>query len=198
FEFQNGQSPISGEPVSSLGFSPQITINGVGGWVFGMPNFLNRPAFPDEKRNQVADTLSWNRGRHLIKFGFDINHVYDSEINLFTGFGAYSYGTRVDWISDFVANATSHAPFCVAGAAQVPCYTSFTQGVGTPGFGFTTNDLAFFVQDDWRIRPRLTISLGLRWDTELMPSPQIPNPSFPLTSSFPSDRKDLAPRMGPA
>lgn len=198
FEFENGQSPIAGEPVSSLGFSPQITINGVGGWVFGMPNFLNRPAFPEERRNQIADTFAWSRGKHLIKFGFDINHVHDTEVNLFSGFGAYTYSTRVDWISDFVANSVSHAPFCVAGGAAVPCYTSFTQGLGTPGFSFDTNDLAFFAQDDWRIVPRLTLSLGLRWDTELLPSPQISNSAFPLTSSFPSDRKDFGPRLGAA
>ncbi len=198
FEFENGQNPLSGEPVSSLGFSPQITINGVGSWVFGMPNFLNRPQYPLEQRNQVADTLAWSHGTHLFKFGFDVNHVHDSEINLFTGFGAYSYNTRVDWISDFVANATSHAPFCGTAATPVPCYTNFTQGLGTPGFQFNTNDLAFFAQDDWRIRPRLTLSLGLRWETELLPSPQIPNAAFPLTSSFPSDRKDFGPRVGAA
>ena len=198
FEFENGQNPIAGEPVSSLGFSPQITINGVGSWVFGMPNFLNRPQYPEEKRNQVADTVAWSRGTHLIKFGFDINHVHDSEINLFTGFGAYSYSTRVDWISDYVANTTGHAPFCTSGGSAVPCYTSFTQGLGTPGFQFNTNDLAFFGQDDWRIRPRLTLNLGLRWETELLPSPQIPNSAFPLTNSFPADRKDFGPRLGAA
>lgn len=199
FEFENGQSPITGEPVSSLGFSPQITINGVGSWVFGMPNFLNRPKYPEERRNQIADTVAWNHGTHLIKYGFDFNHVHDTEINLFTGFGAYSYSTRVDWISDFVANATSHAQFCTSSGANpvaVPCYTSFTQGLGTPGFKFNTDDLAFFVQDDWRIRPHLTISLGLRWDTELLPHPQIPNPSFPFTRVFPSDRGDFGPRVG--
>jgi hypothetical protein len=201
FEFENGQNSITGEPVSALGFSPQITINGVGGWVFGMPNFLNRPQYPEERRNQVADTFAWSHGTHLIKFGFDFNHVNDSEINLFEGFGAYSYNTRVDWISDFVANATQHAPYCTpttGPAVPIPCYTSYAQGLGTPGFSFNTNDLAFFVQDDWRIRPRLTLSLGLRWDTELMPSPQIPNPAFPLTNSFPSDRTDFGPRVGAA
>lgn len=199
FEFENGQPSLTGEPVSSLGFSPQITINGVGNWVFGMPNFLNRPQYPDERRNQFADTVAWTHNTHLLTFGFDINHVHDSEINLFEGFGAYSYSTRVDWISDFVANATGHAPFCTnTAAAAVPCYTSFAQGLGTPGFNFNTNDLAFFAQDDWRIRPRLTVNLGLRWDTEILPSPQIPNPAFPLTGSFPSDRHDFGPRVGAA
>jgi hypothetical protein len=207
FEFENGQNPIAGEPVSSLGLSPQITISGVGNWVFGMPNFLNRSAFPDEKRNQVADTLSWTTGTHLVKVGFDVNHVHDLEINLFSGFGAYSYNTRVDWISDhaaFQANPTNPARLCASTSGtppvtiQVPCFSSFTQGLGTPGFNFSTDDLAFFIQDDWRIRPRLTLSLGLRWDTELMPSPQIPNPALPATSFYPSDKRDFGPRLGAA
>ena len=209
FEFENGQPPLPGEPVSALGFSPQITINGVGNWVFGMPNFLNRLAFPDERRNQIADTVAWTHNTHLFKFGFDVNHVHDNEINLFSGFGTYLYGgstldsftstPRADWISDYVANATGHAPFCTTAAAvHIPCYTNFTQGLGTPGFQFNTNDLAFFAQDDWRIRPRLTLNLGLRWDTEILPSPQIPNSSFPLTNSFPSDRHDFGPRLGAA
>lgn len=196
FEFENGQSSLAGEPVSQLGFSAQISVGGVGGFTFGMPNFLNRPQFPDERRNQVADTLAWSHGKHLFKFGFDVNHVNDLEVNLFEGFGAYSYNTRADYLSDFVAAATSHAPFCGTATAPANCYASFAQGFGTPGFQFTTNDLAFFAQDDWRIRPRLTLNLGLRYETEMLPSTQIPNAALPTTAVFPSDRSDFGPRLG--
>jgi outer membrane receptor protein involved in Fe transport len=214
FEFEFGQNSIAKEPVSlQLGSSPQITINdaAVGGFVFGMPNFLNRPQYPDERRNQVADTLAWSHGTHLFKFGFDVNHVHDAEVNLFEGFGAYSYSTRADYITDFVsaerfaqgATATQ-APLCTANVGTPPvatpaaCYTSYAQGFGTPGFQFTTNDLAFFAQDDWRIRPRLTLNLGLRYETEILPSTQIPNNALPNTTAFPSDRSDFGPRLGAA
>ncbi|MGB0035622.1 MAG: TonB-dependent receptor, partial [Candidatus Acidiferrales bacterium] len=193
FEFENGQPAIPGEPVSQLGLSAQISVGGVGGFVFGMPTFLNRPQYPDERRQQVADTVGWSHGTHQFKFGFDINHVHDAEINLFEGFGAYSYNTRVDYISDFVSQATESGGFC-SGA----CYFTFAQGFGTPGFQYATNDIAFFAQDDWRIRPRLTINLGLRWETEIMPAPQIPNSTLPLTNIFPADHTDFGPRIGAA
>lgn len=198
FEYEFGQSGISGEPVSQLGLSAQITVNGVGGFVFGMPNFLNRPQYPDERRNQVADTVAWSHNKHLLKFGVDFNHVHDTEVNLFEGFGAYSYATPADYITDFAAAEAGTGPLCGTGATKVGCYSSFAQGFGTPGFSFATNDLAFFAQDDWRIRPRLTLNLGLRYETEIMPSPQLPNPALPTTLSFPSDRSDFGPRIGAA
>jgi outer membrane receptor protein involved in Fe transport len=197
FEFENGQPSIPGEPVSQLGVSAQVTVANVGGnFVFGMPNFLNRPSFPDERRNQIADTLAWSHNTHLFKFGVDFNHVSDNDTNLFEGFGAYSYNNRTDYISDFVSATTGHAGYCGTATAPVNCYSSFIQGFGTPGFIFSTNDLALFAQDDWHIRPRLTLNLGLRWETELMPSPQIPNPALPGTNAFPSDRTDFGPRIG--
>jgi outer membrane receptor protein involved in Fe transport len=196
FEFENGQSPIAGEPVSQLGLSPQISVGGVGGFTFGMPNFLNRPAFPDERRNQIADTVTWTRNTHLFKFGFSFNHVNDNDTNLFEQYGAYSYNSRVDYISDFVSAATSHAPYCGTAAAPLNCYANFAQGFGTPGFIFSTNDVSFFAQDDWRIKPHLTLNLGLRWESQFLPSPQIPNSNLPGTSVFPSDRTDFGPRLG--
>ena len=200
FEYEFAQPPISGEPVSAQGSSPQITVNGVGTFVFGKPNFLDRPAFPKEMRNQFADTVSWSRGTHLLKFGADINHVNDIENNLFSGAGAYVYNTRADYISDYITATNALGPVCALSNATMtgtlPCFNSFTQETGPTTYTFSTNDLAFFVQDDWRVAPHFTVNIGLRYETELLPSPQFPNSALPLTNKFPSDRKDFGPRLG--
>jgi carboxypeptidase family protein len=196
FEFENGQNPVSGEPVSAQGVSPQVAIGGVGNFTFGKPNFLDRRALPKEMRNQVADTFSWSHGTHLLRFGFDYNHVHDVEDNLFQESGDILYSARADFLSDFAAATNNLTPRCTNKGAAVPCYSSFNQQLGPSKFAFYTDDLAFFVQDDWRVRPWFTVNLGLRYETELLPAPQIPNPALPLTSKFPRDRKDFGPRLG--
>src|SRR6266446_6790749 len=72
FEFQKTQPAFPGEPVSSQGISPQITISGSAGIVFGKPNFLDRRSYPDERSLQFADTYSVSRGKHMFKFGGDV------------------------------------------------------------------------------------------------------------------------------
>lgn len=194
FEFQNTQQAIPGEPVSSQGISPQIGISGSAGITFGKPNFLDRRAFPDENSLQFADTISISRGRHLLKFGFDIVRFHDLNDNLFQESGVYNYNNRVEFISDYVAAVNDfEAPVCGSG---VGCYSSFNQGFGPTAFEFTTVDYGFFAQDDWRISPRITLNLGLRWEFEKMPDPQIPNSLLPATTQFPGDADNLGPRIG--
>jgi Carboxypeptidase regulatory-like domain/TonB dependent receptor-like, beta-barrel len=194
FEFEFGQASIAGEPIApQTGVSPQVAISGTASFTFGLPNFLPRPAFPDETRYQFADTLSWSHGRHLFKFGTDINRVNDLDLNLFEQDGAYSYADRVHFLADYVA-ATNN--FTTSPCGGFGCYSSFAQGLGPLGFEFTTWDLGFFVNDEFRIRPRVTLTLGLRYDYERMPDPQIPNPLLPASFTFPSDKDNLGPRVG--
>lgn len=100
FEFQSSQPPLAGEPVSASGRTPAVDISGAGGISFGKPNFLERRAYPDERRTDLGDTFTLASGSHLLKIGADVSHVSDILDNLFQEGGVYAYSNRVDFISD--------------------------------------------------------------------------------------------------
>jgi hypothetical protein len=217
WERQTYPGPLPGEPATAPGgASPQI---GLPGFTLGKPNFLDRRSFPDEKRWQYADTMTVTRGNHTFKFGADINHVNDINDNLFTEAGSYVYSTTSDFFVDyanFLSNnalrglsastpTTNPLGRCATSTRRAgQCYNgTFNQGFGTPRFQFETNDINLFLQDDIRWTPRLTVNLGLRYEYQQFPEPQIPNAAFDAdpqflgkTSVFPADKNNFGPRIG--
>lgn len=201
-EFQLSQ-PISpaeqalvsrpGAIANPTGLLPQIA-TGTGGITFGQPNFLERFAYPDERRLQFADSVTLSVGNQTIKFGGDFNHVNDKLDNLFLGGGAYAYNNLADFLSDFAAPAGT--PNTPTSTALVRRYNQFQQAFGQSAFEFSTKEYNFFFQDDIRVDPRLTLNVGLRYEYLQMPEPQIPNALFAQTSQFPSDKNNFGPRFG--
>ncbi len=53
-----------------------------------------------------------------------------------------------------------------------------------------------FVQDKWRLDQRLTLSLGLRYDRETIPIPELDNPRFASPDDYPVDGNNVSPRLG--
>jgi outer membrane receptor protein involved in Fe transport len=222
-EFQFSQPPAPGEPTTSIGGrSPQTFITN--GFSFGIPEFLERPAFPDERRWQFADTVTMTAGNHTIKFGGDINFVKDIINNLRFAGGEFSYtGSTAlpDFIMDYVNFQSNGAIRALAPTAGSPllgfcpgtpttpippassarragkCYGgSFTQGFGVLGLTMKTTDLNYFIQDDWRVTPRFTLNLGLRYEYQRNPEPFNLNPSLPQTDNSVDDRNNFGPRIG--
>jgi hypothetical protein len=219
-ERQFSQGPQTGEPTNSFGGrAPQTFITN--GFSFGMPDFLERPAFPDERRNQFADTMTLTSGNHTLKFGADINFVKDIISNIrFLG-GEFNY-TGANAINDFIfdytnfttggairalpAGSSGFVGVCprlatnTAAAARIragQCYAgAFNQGIGPLGLEMSTVDYNFFVQDDWRVHPRLTLNLGVRYEYQSNPDPINPNPAIPGTSNMVSDKNNIGPRLG--
>ena len=185
-------SPNFPSYTNPLGLPPDVSIVGGSGIGFdlGVPTFLQRPAFPDERRTQFADTVSWMRAKHNFKFGVDIAHSNDLSENLRIQFGSFSYTTVGNYLSDLIS------PNKCGAAHNTPCYSSYQQAFGPLGFQFNTNDVAFFAEDNWRILPRLTLNLGVRFDYEQLPKPFLPNPAVLNTQQLPSDTNNWGPRIG--
>jgi hypothetical protein len=202
FEFENGDPPVPGEPINSNGYATETDITGGSAFDFGFPYYGTRYAYPEERRTQVADTATWSHGKHLLKFGTDINHVGDRINYLNTGDGEYIYNNRVDFISDWVSSqypsvhTATNGMVCGTVAKPLQCYNEYEQGFGPGGFNFATMEYAGFVQDQWRMMPRFTLNMGIRYEFEHLPSAQIPNSLLPATGVLNSDKRDFGPRVG--
>jgi hypothetical protein len=102
---------------------------------------------------EYIDNLSWIKGAHNFKAGFDINqrYLYVNQI----GGVVYTFTT----VQNFLANIPSQVSFDGTLSNPSPFFP------GTSGQPQAKNQLyGFYAQDEWRIRPNLTMSYGLRYD----------------------------------
>ena len=210
-EFQFSQAPAPGEPLTGpQGKPPETSV--AGGISFGKPSTLDARALPDERRWQFADTITLALRDHIIKAGFDFSRVNSLQDTLLYEEGGYTYATLNDFIIDY-ANFTAAGALRAAGrvcssSARIAgqCYSGvYNQSFGRAAFGFTTYEYSFFVQDEYRLSSRLTLNLGLRYEYQQLPKPQVPNLLSNVagaifgpeqTQSFPSDKNDFEPRLG--
>lgn len=108
-------------------------------------------------------SLTWILNKHTFKFGSD-NRVY--QLNNTQGAAGASFS--------FSRGFTQGPNPNTAGATSGFGFASFMLGTpsgGTVGFGApvteTVKNFAMYAQDDWKITPKLTLNLGLRWEVEL-------------------------------
>ncbi len=98
------------------------------------------------------DTLTWVLGRHSLRVGFEARREqFNDGIYLPRGSLAFQGKT-------FSTNSTPFQDFLTG------TYTSQSYIAGTTRLDFRARDYISFLQDDFRVRPRLTLNLGLRYD----------------------------------
>jgi hypothetical protein len=141
---------------------------------------------PSEQRFQFSDNLSWNVGRHSLKFGGDIISTQDYLKILRNQFGNYTYGSFAAFALDFSG---------VPSATGARNYQNFTQTFGNPVLDFTTTDYNLYVQDQFRATKSLTLNYGLRYEYTRLPQPQQVNPDYPQTGRIHEPSKNFAPRF---
>ena len=142
---------------------------------------------PSETRHQIADTYSWNRGSHALKFGFDYSRVEDYVDRLANRYGTYSYPSFAAFALDYSGNTN--------GARN---YSSYSQTFGNPKVDTKLSEMSFFVQDQWHVTPKLVVSPGLRYERTFLPQPSLTNPAWPQTAVVPQTSKNFGPRLGVA
>jgi trimeric autotransporter adhesin len=185
-----------------------------------------RPRRELDQTYTISDTLNWNRGKHNWRFGGDYRRILQSfrasrnaeGSFVFTGFATSQYAPAT---TQPVANTGyDFADFLLG----FPQQTSLQ--FGATAYNFRANSFDFFVQDDWRILPSLSLNLGLRYEyvgpyteaqdritnlevgpefataTPVVPVGAVLPPDSPVlqTSSNPAlvnaDRNNFAPRIG--
>jgi outer membrane receptor protein involved in Fe transport len=171
--------------------TPEVSVTANAGGIndgtfsFGRNNFSPRETTIN--RYQFIDNQTYLTGNHTLKYGADI--LIDRIFNFFPGLfsGSYTF------------------PSYAALSANTPSrYRQSFAGAGTTGGTTYPNntEYGFFVQDDWRARPNMTFSLGLRYDYQAISKPPIQNPNTALlaagfdTSFQPKDKNNFAPRLG--
>jgi hypothetical protein len=181
---------------NSYGLAPEISIDRSSGFAIGTLTTQDKAQYPLEIRQQFVDSVTWIHHRHAFRFGYDYNHVNDAVSGVNNQNGEYIYSSLADFVADFLA--PNRCDTTTTGVGTDPCYSYFRQTVGSSVWQFQTADYAAFAADDWKLTPRLTLSLGLRYEYEDLPDTNklVANPEIPRTAYLPHDRNNFGPRAG--
>ncbi len=129
---------------------PQITVSGY----FTLGQSIAGPV-AGTNFYSVRDVLSYTHGRHTFKFGAEEILNKDVQQTLLNNYGVFSFtGTKTgNALADFLLGA----PVTMNQDAPITALDDYWQ-------------TGLFAQDDFRVTPRLTLNLGLRWDLQTPPT----------------------------
>jgi hypothetical protein len=140
---------VSSNPQEPFGL-PQDTVDGFGSVALqylGAPG----PSIFNQTTYNIRDTASTVFGNHSLKFGTDIYKEQDND-NL-------SYAARPQFSFRNIWDLANDSPYLETGNFNP------TTGQPTSATKYIRSSIyAFFVQDNYKIRPNLTLNLGLRWE----------------------------------
>jgi len=161
----------TGEWMSSVGFTPDeissygaivgpslVDTPGQVAFVFGgfpgIPNGGRNTDRPmDQKLATFGDTISWTKGNHSIRAGFDIVHnqaVDGFALNRNNPRGTINYANNLTGFGNFLVGIP-------------PASVTYVRDV-RPALDVSNWEEGYFVNDDWRLTDKVTLTLGLRYE----------------------------------
>lgn len=150
----------------------------------------------DIDRLQWSDTVSMQRGHHLIQFGAEVLPNWITSFITLNFSGSFRFPS-LESFGRSLAAASPSSP-------DLRQYTQAFSGDGTHGTTVHPDFIEYsgFVQDEWRLHPQLTLNLGLRYDLQAIRKANVRNSSPALsaagldTSELGADKNNFAPRLG--
>ncbi|CAN5387773.1 hypothetical protein BH20ACI2_BH20ACI2_06480 [soil metagenome] len=189
---------VESNPLANFGI-PRIEVEGLpfDRIRFGAPRGEFTPGIFSEKSVDFSDTFNWIIGNHALKIGtqlrFDFNEtsLIGGARPLFSFVGLFNLANDTPIFEAINASPATGAP-------------------ADAGRNYRTDSYAFFVQDDWKVRPNLSLNLGLRYEffppirdslgqqTNLVFGPRgFVDSTVQLTEKlFDSDKNNFGPQIG--
>jgi len=162
---QLGMTPIN----PAINIMNPITIQGL----FNLGGGIGDDVFDPTDQFQISDTISWSHGKHTLRAGFEAEHInWDIVFK-----GIERGNTTISSFPDFLIGRAGCNPGDITCTPANPGNTTgtplsniasclFCVRSGPDGIihGYRANNISAFVQDDFKISPRLTLNLGVRWE----------------------------------
>ena len=162
FQFTHGRNEQTGD--NSV---PSLDVSGA----FGSGGSQVGHSFSERTTWELNNFTAKQKGSHAIKFGGRIRHIKVDDTNEGAFGGAWSFtgGFGLTSIQRYQLTLKMQqeqrftpAQIRAAGGGA----SSFRINTGNPFADVSQTDYAVFIQDDWRVRPNLTLSYGLRYETQ--------------------------------
>jgi len=191
-----------------IGGLPSIVVAGF----TAMGNFFSFPKFvgPDNTYDLI-DQVSHTWGKHALKFGFQFRDIQVNQATWRRARGDIRFnGGSVSF--DPTTQSTPLEDFLLGNISQLRLLaTNTNSALGSPQRSLKQYGYAAFIQDDWRISPKITLNLGLRYEYTTPPSEahnllgnfdptlgMIQLGSSHMSSIYNGDHTNFAPRLGVA
>lgn len=196
---------------SSLPGGGNVAVNILGFAHFGREPFSTVDRI--ERRFQWTGNHTWSTGRHTIKFGSDSNLIQlrgpaNTQIFELNFGGLYNFSSLDPTaIVRSLTGGLLPAGVDLPDLSPVQAYgigipSVFVQGIGNSNRPFNNHAYGFFIQDSWKLHPRLTLNYGVRYDYEHTPlfTPatainDAAEDALGLVEGIPRDTNNVAPRV---
>jgi hypothetical protein len=138
--------------------------------IAGVASFGTLSGSPTRRQNtlyELVDTLSHQRGAHALRAGVDLMYNDDTITFPRAVRGSYAFSN----MANFLAGAYNNA--------------GFSQTFGESVVAQTNPNVGIFAQDEWKLRPNVTVNAGVRYDLQFL-------------ETIRTDTNNVAPRVGVA